>query len=332
MKALVTGATGFLGKRLAKRLAADGHEVVGIGRNLDAGRWLDEHGVRFVSADLADREAILAACRDQEVVFHSGALSSPWGPYPAFYRSNVEGTRNVIEGCRKHGIRRLVHVSTPSLYFNTEERLGVSENDPLAEKLVNHYAATKRMAETLVDAAHAHGLPVVTIRPRALFGPGDTTIMPRLIRANERGALPLFGPEGPWVDVTYVDNVVEALLLCESAPEHVLGKKYNITNGETVRMRHLLSKLFAALDVPANFRPMRYPVAYGLAGAMEAAANAFMGGREPLLTRYSVNVLAKSQTLDISAARRDLGYTPRYSLDEGLSEFVAWWKEAQSAG
>jgi nucleoside-diphosphate-sugar epimerase len=331
MRALVTGATGFLGKRLAKRLADDGHEVVGVGRNLEAGRWLEEHGVRFVSADLADRDAVVKACRGQEVVFHSGALSSPWGPYPAFHRSNVEGTRNVIEGSRTHGVRRLVHVSTPSLYFDTAERLGVSERDPLAEKPVNHYAATKRMAEELVDAAHAEGLPVVTIRPRALFGPGDTTILPRLIRANARGALPLFGPEGPWVDVTYVDNVVDALLLCESAPDHVLGKKYNITNGETVRMRHLLEKLFAALEVPAHFRPMRYPVAYGLAGAMEAASLAFMGGREPLLTRYSVNVLARSQTLDISAARRDLGYTPRTSLDEGLAEFVAWWKEDSHA-
>lgn len=332
MKALVTGATGFLGKRLALRLAEAGHEVTGLGRNPEAGRWLEERGIRFVSADLADREAVLSACRDQEVIFHSGALSSPWGTYPAFYRSNVEGTRHVIEGARTHGIRRLVHVSTPSLYFNTEERLDVSEEDALAEPPVNHYAATKRLAELLVDAAHAHGLPVVTIRPRALFGPGDTTILPRLIRANQRGALPLFGPEGPWVDVTYVENVVDALLLCESAPDHVLGKKYNITNGETVRMRELLEKLFAALEMPTRFRPMRYSVAYGLAGAMEAAAHAFMGGREPLLTRYSVNVLAKSQTLSISAARRDLGYTPRYSLDEGLAEFVAWWKEAHRDG
>lgn len=331
MKALVTGATGFLGKRLAKRLVEEGHEVVGLGRNLDEGRWLEENGVRFVAADLAEREAIVAACRGQEVVFHSGALSSPWGAYTDFQRANVEGTRNVIEGCRTHGIRRLVHVSTPSIYFNTDERLNVAEDEPLAAAPVNHYASTKRTAELLVDAAFAHGLPVVTIRPRALFGPGDTTILPRLIRANERGALPLFGPEGPLVDVTYVDNVVDALLLCEKAPDHVLGRKYNITNGETVRMRHLLEKLFAALEVPARFRPMRYPVAYALAGAMELASPVFMGGREPLLTRYSVNVLAKSQTLDISAARRDLGYSPRYSLDDGLAEFVAWWKEAHRA-
>ncbi len=332
MKALVTGATGFLGKRLALRLAQEGHEVVGLGRNPEAGAWLEARGVRFVAADLGDRSAVAEACRGQEVVFHSGALSSPWGPYPDFYRSNVEGTRHVVEGARQHGIRRFVHVSTPSLYFGTEERLNVSEEEPLAARPVNAYAATKRMAETLVDAAHAEGLPVVTIRPRALFGPGDTTILPRLIRANQRGALPLFGAEGPWVDVTYVDNVVDALLLCESAPDHVLGKKYNITNGDTVRMRALLEKLFAALDAPMRFRPMRYPIAYGLAGALEMAANAFMGGREPLLTRYSVNVLARSQTLDISAARRDLNYNPRISLDEGLAEFVAWWKEAHGAG
>lgn len=331
MNVLVTGATGFLGKRLAKRLAEDGHEVVGLGRNLDAGRWLEANGIRFVAADLADRDAILAACKDQDVVFHSGALSAPWGPYPAFYKANVQGTRHVIEGCQTHAVRRLVHVSTPSLYFNTEEKLNVSEDEPPADPPVNHYAATKRMAETLIDEAHAQGLPVVTIRPRALFGPGDTTILPRLIRANERGFLPLFGPEGPWVDVTYVDNVVEALLLCANAPDHVLGKKYNITNGEPMRMRYLLEKLFAALEVSPRFRPMRYSVAYALAGAMELAANTLRGGREPLLTRYSVNVLAKSQTLDISAARRDLGYVPRYSIDDGLAEFVAWWKENHRA-
>lgn len=330
MNVLVTGGTGFLGQRLALRLLAERHQVTVLGRNEGIGHTLEAQGIRFVRADLGDAERVSEACRDQEVVFHSGALSSPWGRYEDFHRANVLGTRHVTQGCQAHGVRRLVHVSTPSVYFDFSDRHQVAETDPLPTKSVNAYAATKLMAEGIVDEAHRQGLETITFRPRALFGPGDTTILPRLIRANRKGSLPLFGKESPLIDITYVDNVVDALLLGRDARPEALGRKYNITNGEPVRLHDILEKLFARLEMPYQPRPVPYALAYGLAGTMELVSRTLLGGKEPLLTRYSVGVLAKSQTLDISAAREMLGYEPRVSVDEGLEAFVAWWKECNA--
>ena len=325
-RALVTGGTGFLGQRLALRLLAEGWEVSALGRNAAIGDALEARGVPFVRADLTDREAMARACQGQDVVFHSGALSSPWGPYEDFYRANVLGTQHVADACLAHGVGRLVHVSTPSLYFDFRDRLAVHEAEPLPAKGVNAYAETKRLAEAVVDAAHASGLPTITIRPRGIFGPGDTAILPRLVRANAAGRLPLFDGGRARVDVTYVENVVDALLACAAAAEAALGAKYNITNGEPIAVGELLPRVFTALDVPYRPRAMSYAQGLLMAQAMEWLAT-LGGGGEPLMTRYAVGLLAKHQTLDIGAARSALGYQPRVGLDEGLAAFAAWWKE-----
>ncbi len=154
--ALVTGATGFLGGHMARRLAELGWRVTGLGRNEAEGRRLAEAGIVFVSGDLRDKDLIRMACEGQQYVFHCGALSSPWGPYRDFYESNVEGTRYVVEGCVQHGVERLIHISTPSLYFNYRHRLNISEADPLPRP-VNAYAATKLLAEQVVEEGGRRG-------------------------------------------------------------------------------------------------------------------------------------------------------------------------------
>lgn len=325
MKALVTGATGFLGLKLAMRLNQMGYEVTGSGRNPLIGQQLVQAGIRFLPTDLADETAMVQACNGQDVVFHCGALSSPWGPYRSFYESNVLGTRHVITGCKKHGVKRLIHVSTPSLYFHFRDQLEIHESDPLPPRFANHYAKTKWMAEQEVDRAFQQGLPVITIRPRALFGPGDNAILPRLLKANERGWVPLINGGQVLLDVTYVENVVDALLLCEQAPEAALGKKYNITNEEPVYLRDLLETLFQGLEQPFRYKKIPYKAAYGMASMMEMAAR--ISGKEPTLTRYTVGVLGKSQTLDISAAKNMLGYQPKVRIEEGIEVFIRWWKK-----
>lgn len=327
VKALVTGATGFLGRALAERLVGEGHNVTALGRNAAIGQELATLGMTFISADLADETRVVAACEGMAYVFHCGALSSVWGPYDDFLRANVLGTRHVIAGCRRHGVKRLIHVSTPSLYFDFRDRLAIREADPLPPRGVNAYAETKRLAELEVAIAHRAGLEVISIRPRALFGPRDTAILPRLLRANAKGFLPLIDGGRALADVTYVDNVVDALLLCRDAGPDALGKTYNISNGEPMAMIDLLTRVFTRLETPMNAKRLSFGVAYALAGALELAANTVQGGREPTLTRYTVGVLGKSQTLDIAAARDQLGYRPRVSVDEGLAQFVSWWKE-----
>lgn len=327
MRALVTGATGFLGGALARRLHGMGWQITALGRNLEAGQRLECEGISFVRADLTDAAAIHNACRNQQIVFHSGALSSPWGRPRDFYAANVIGTENIISACTAAGIDRLIHVSTPSIYFGYRDRLNVREDDPLPAAPINEYARTKLIAEQRIDQAHAHGLPVITIRPRAIFGPGDTTILPRIIDRLKSGRLRVIGSGDNLTDLTYVENVVDALILCAQSNVSTLGKKYNVTNGEPRPLWGMIKRLCNALDLPFPTRPIPHGVVDKVAGMMEFAYRLLPDQPEPPLTRYGVGVLAMSTTLDISAARRDLGYEPRVSIDDGFDAFVRWWKE-----
>ena len=178
MKALVTGATGFLGMALARRLKANGADVLALGRNPLVLAELERQGIQALRADLTNADEVRAACQGQAVVFHSGALSSAWGPAQAFYRANVLGTKNVIAGCQAAGVQRLVYVSTPSIYFGYESRLAVREDAQLPRQPANQYARTKQLAEVEIDQAFKRGLPVISIRPRAIFGEGDHAILP----------------------------------------------------------------------------------------------------------------------------------------------------------
>ena len=328
-RALVTGGTGFLGGHLARRLRDSGWDVTAVGRNAKTGAVLAAEGIRFTTVDLRDPQSVDAACSGMDTVFHCAALSSPWGRYREFFASNVEATRHIIHACQRLGVRRLVNVSTPSLYFDFSDRLGIRETDPLPVRPPNAYAATKRIAEEEVLAAHNRLFESVSVRPRALFGPGDTAILPRLIHANGRIGVPLFRGGRAILDLTYVDNAVDALLLAAEAPSSAMGRTYNITNGEPVHLSDVLQKLFDRLDVPMRGRPIPYSAGYMLAGAMELAARVLPGQPEPLLTRYTVALLAKSQTLDISAARQSLGYSPRIPIDEGIERFADWWRSNQ---
>lgn len=141
--ALVTGATGFLGQHACLRLSQMGWNVSGMGRSESIGAELQAQGIRFVQADLRDEESVVHACAGQDVVFHCGAMSSSWGPYREFHAVNVEGTRHVVDGCRKQNVRRLIHISTPSIYFDYRDRVSISESEPLPVKQVIAYAATK---------------------------------------------------------------------------------------------------------------------------------------------------------------------------------------------
>ncbi|MEI7026785.1 NAD-dependent epimerase/dehydratase family protein [Paenibacillus sp. y28] len=327
MRALVTGGTGFLGSRLALRLHEAGWEVTATGRRKDQGDALQRKGIRFFPADLRDEERTAAACRGQQAVFHCGALSASWGPYRDFYDCNVKGTEHIIAGCKRHEVERLIHVSTPSVYFGGADRTNVRETDGVLRRQASAYAATKRLAELAVERACSEGLPAVMIRPRALFGPGDTTILPRLIEASRTQGIPLIDGGGALIDLTYVDNAVEALLRCQAAPDDIIGRAYNITNGEPMPFVEAAEKLFGKLGLPLRYKPLPYAATYSAAALMELASWLLPGGREPRLTRAVVGMLGRSQTLDIQAARKDLGYSPVISVDAGMDAFARWWRE-----
>ena len=330
MNVLVTGATGFLGKKLAFRLLELGFNVTGIGRNESIGKELSEHGVTFISCSLEDRESILSVCKDKDFVFHSGALSSPWGKYNAFYNSNVIGTQNVLDGSKKAGVKRFIHVSTPSLYFHYDERLNVKEDDLIPNTFVNAYAKTKFLAEQLVDNAFIDGLPTITIRPRALFGPGDNAILPRLINVCEKGFFPKMTDDNVLVDITYVENVVDALILCMNSSPETLGQKYNITNGVQIDLYSVIEDVMKQLGKDFKYKNLSFKKAFTVARVLEFVSRTVLLGKEPILTKYTVSVLSKSQTLNIDKAKKELGYEPRISIEEGMHNFVEWWKQHEN--
>lgn len=325
MSILVTGATGFLGRAVAERLHLQGKSVLATGRNLKKGEALKKQGISFQAADLSRKEEVKGLFEGCEVVVHSAALSSPWGQYADFYDSNVLATEHLLDAALEAGVKRFVHISTPALYFKQASRLDVKENAELF-KPSNHYIATKRLAEEKVDAALWRGLPVVTLRPRAIYGPKDTSILPRLIKRLESGRLPILGEGKNLVDLTYIDNAVDAVLLAISAAPHVVGRKYNITNGEAVVLWDEIAGICDLLDLKKPKRKLPVSVALGLARILETVYAVLPVHAEPPLTRYTVGLLAHSMTLDTSAAERDLKYKPRVATQEGLERFLVWWQ------
>lgn len=327
MKAFVTGATGGLGRNLIERLHRDGHQVIASGRNESIGKQIAASGVPFVAADLTDVKRLMRSMDGCDVVFHCAALSSPWGNRRDFFEANVVGTESVISAAGFNGAR-VVHVSTPSIYFQYADRLNISEFDPLPATFVNHYAATKFEAEERVrNAVRQLGLSAIIIRPRGIFGPYDNVLIPRLLDVARKGPVPLINGGNAVIDLTYVDNVVEALVLAAKANHINEGQAYNITNGQGVILREMLEKTFKAVDVPFKTKNVPYWVAHSAALCMEAAAS--ITGVEPLMTRYTAGVFRFDQTLDITRARNDLGYKPIIKIDEGIERYAQWWKARQ---
>ena len=329
MNALVTGATGFLGGALVRRLHDTGWDVTALGRNPIRLNELEDSGIRPLRLDITKKNELTEAFKGQEVIFHCAAFPSPWGNFEKFYQANVIGTRNVVQACLKNSVKRLVHVSTPSIYFDYNSRTGVKETDPLPEP-ISAYAATKLLAEEEIDKGFADGLAVVSIRPRALFGEGDTVIFPRLLSRLKSGRLPILGDGENIIDLTYIQNVVDALLLCAESPANTLGKKYNISNGEPVKIWEVVNRICDALNMPRPKRKIPYKTANATAAAIEFVYALIPYSPEPPLTRLTVSMLAHSTTLDISAAKAELGYQPKVSVEEGVERFLKWWKESMS--
>lgn len=326
MRCLVTGATGCLGINLTKRLIRDGHEVLALGRNPFLAEKVRQLGARFVAIDLAEPLGELAS--EAELVFHCAALSSPWGNYKDFYQANVLGTQNIIKATPKTA--RLIHVSSPSIYFDFSEKHNIKEDSPLPKKPVNHYVETKLLAEALIDKAFKEqDLQVITIRPRAIFGPYDRAILPRLLKAERNGVLPLVGTGQNLIDVTYVDNVVESLILASQAGSHCFGKKYNITNDDPQSLNTIINLLFQSLDRQVQFKYVPFVLAKKIGQVLALLYRLPFIHAEPRLTAYSAGVLALGQTLNIDAAKQDLGYKPIMTIAEGMQAFAKWYLDCE---
>lgn len=267
MRVLVTGASGFIGSHAAAHLAARGHEITATGRNEARLRPLVRAGCRIVPADLSTSD--LATMLDGiEAIVHGAARASPWGERALFWNDNVISTQRLVAAARESGcVRRLVLVSTPSIYFRTRDQLQIPEAFTPPRRWPTAYAETKWIAETCVRDAPELG-PVI-LRPRAVFGPRDTAIVPRLVAVAKSGVFPLPGGGRAWADVTYVDNVVDAIALASEGGKDIEGRAFNITNGEPIQVRDLARRLFRALGIETRFLAIPRTAALALASVSE---------------------------------------------------------------
>lgn len=332
MKLVITGGTGFLGRHLVWRAAAEGADVLFTGRNAKAAAEvirLAPAPVRWQAlahGETASEPALAEVAYDADAIVHCAALSSPWGRYDDFHRANVTSTAEVISASRACGVSRLIHISTPSLYFAFADQINIREDADLPEP-ANDYVRTKRAAETLVQQS---GLPNVAIlRPRALFGPWDQTLIPRILRVMNQGAMPVMRGGSIKLDLTYIDNAVEAIWLALTKPLKRPVNIYNVSNGEPRELLDLLNRMAREFGLPLRTRKVPWPLVEVVARGLELVAS-LGGGNEPPLTRYSAGVLAFSQTLDVSALRNELGWRPLVSIDEGIRRHAGWWQDQQS--
>ena len=323
MRVLITGATGFLGGYLVREFALHGCDVIAFGRNAEIGGQLRD--CTFVRGDFTVYEDISRAAKGADVVVHAGALCNVWGRWQDFYDTNVLGTKRVLDACREHGVPKFVFVSSCSVYSSTHDRINISETDMDAGNHLNFYIKTKIMAEELIQSYCAkHEISYSIIRPHGIFGVGDTSIMPRLIKANQKIGIPLFCRGQNLIDIVCVENVAYSLWLCANSEKNGI---YNITNGEVYAYRQMVDELFAAMGVKPRYVPIKFSIAYALAGVLEGIYKALRCKSEPIVTRYTLTTIGVSQTLDISRARQELGYQPKLTLREGFAAYAGWWNE-----
>jgi nucleoside-diphosphate-sugar epimerase len=316
--AFVTGGSGFIGRRLIRRLVAEGWTVRALARSDRSAGLVADAGAEAVRGDLTDAASLREGASGCELAFHAAAQVGDWGTRERFERVNVQGTKDVIAACRGAGVRRLVHVGTEAALLAGQPLVNVDETAPLRPDSPVLYCSTKAKAEQAVRDANADGLETVVVRPRFVWGPDDTVLLPNLIELVKKGRFAWVGGGRQLTATAHVDNVVEGLWL--GATRGAPGGVYFVTDGAPVVFRDFITRLLATQGVTPPGRSLPAPVATTLAAAGETAWRLLPLPGRPPLTRLAVWVSALETTIDITRARTELGYTPVRTIEDGLEE------------
>ncbi|ALH80794.1 NAD-dependent epimerase/dehydratase family protein [Sphingopyxis macrogoltabida] len=323
---LVTGATGGLGAALVRAARARGHEVVATGRSADKGQALEALGARFVPADLAEARDLAPLVTSVDSVIHAAGLSASWGAREAFVRANVTATARLLDAARAAGCRRFVFISSPSIFASFRDRENIGIDAAPADPPLNDYARTKLAAEQMVLAADSADMACCAIRPRALVGPGDRVILPKLAELAMRRRMLLPGGGHARVEFTDLRDAAEAIMLAEDRAPDIGGIAINISGGRPVAVRDVAVRLAAALGTNSELVTLPVPLARSIAVVAEGWGRLTRSAAEPVLTRYTLATLACSQSFDMAPAERLLGFRPRHDALETLLAEAAQWK------
>ena len=345
LPAFVTGASGFIGGKIAERLLADGRKVRVLSRRPLP--ELEAKGAEVILGDLDDRHALERGCRSTETVFHVAGRVGVWGPRSDFFRVNVDGTQRLLTACREAGVHRFVYTSSPSVVYNGGDLRHVDESAPLCLHAPCAYPTSKAAAELKVLQAHGASLATIALRPHLVWGPGDKNVVPRVMALARAGQLKIVGGGANRVDITHIANVVDAHLLAEGAivggsaapmpyaagavgsrPAHGPGgHAYFITNGEPVILWDWINRVLQGVGLPPAKKKVPLPIAYTAGGLLEAWWRLSGRAGEPPMTRFVAKEMATDHWFNIAAARRDLGYQPRISIEQGTAELIAHYRK-----
>lgn len=315
--AFVTGGSGFVGGALIRRLVADGWRVRALARSEGSARAVAGAGAEPVEGDLDHVDALAGGASGADVVFHCAAFVKQWGRREEYLRGNVTGTRNVVEACRRVGVPRMVHVGTEAAMLAGEPLVGIDEDTPLRPDSKSLYCSTKAMAEVVVREANRDGLRTVVVRPRLVWGPGDSTILPALVTAVRKGRFRWIGGGRHLTSTTYIDNAVHGLVLAATASDP--GPSYFVTDGPPVVFRDFIARWVGTQGVTIPDRDMSPAAARFAAVAAEGVWRVLRLPGEPPITRTAVWLSALECTVDISRATRELGYRPPVTREQGIA-------------
>ena len=327
MNSLVTGAGGFLGGYIVDRLLTRGDRVRTFSRGDYAA--LKRPGVEIVRGDIRDVEAVADACRGVDTVFHVAARPGIWGRWSDYYQANTLGTENIVAGCVRHNVSKLVYTSSPSVTFDGGPQEGVDETSPYPTAWLSNYPRSKALAERFVLLANGeNGLATCALRPHLIWGPGDPHLIPRVVARARSGRLRRVGDGVNLIDTVYVENAAEAHL---QAADHlregsaVAGNAYFISQGEPVNCWDWINQLLAV----AGLAPVRKAISLARAkrlGSLCESVYWLLGLKsDPPMTRFLACQLAESHWFDISRARRDFGYVANVSMQEGMDRLRRDW-------
>ncbi|MFS0731542.1 NAD-dependent epimerase/dehydratase family protein [Curtobacterium sp. 1P10AnD] len=320
MRVLVTGASGFLGRATAAAVRDAGHEVRTFQR-----RPSGVAGVTDVLGSVSDPDTLARAVADVDAVVHLAAKVSLAGDPADFRRVNVDGTRALLGAAKAAGAVRVVFVSSPSVAHTGRSLAGVSAGPAEPERARGEYARTKAAAELLALAADEPGFAVVAVRPHLVWGPGDTQLVGRIVERARAGRLPLLDSGAALIDTLYVDNAASAMVaaLEHAADDGVHGSAYVVTNGEPRPVGELIAGICAASGVPVPRWHVPASVARAAGSVVEAVWRVRPGQDEPPMTRFLAEQLSTAHWFDQRRTRRDLGWVPSVSIDEGLARLAA---------
>lgn len=318
MRAFVTGGSGFLGRNLIPYLRERGWDVRALARSPDAAAAVRAAGAEPAPGDITSSEGLVERLRGCDAAFHAAAWANDWGDRAVAWDANVAGTERMLTAAREAGVKRFVHVSTEAVLVGGRPIVRATEDWPYPTRSLGLYTWTKREAEKLARAASAPGFDVTIVRPRFIWGKGDTTLMPKFVEAAKSGVLKWFGGGRYFTSTCHVRNVCEGML--KAAEKGAPGEVYFLTDGEPIEFREFISTLLKKEGVEPPAASIPHAIAHASSIVMDLGWRLLRLRSRPPLPHASYHLMGEEVTVIDAKARKELGYEGAVTIAAGLAE------------